>query len=458
MQQLEIGERLTIPLGAAVVDVRIEIGPGSQIDTAAFGLQRGILHDDRYMVFYNQPASPDGAIRFSKRGHVHHYAVRVAELSPAIDRISFTVSGDSPLSALSVIAVEFSVAGVIAARHSVPLERLGSERALMLIDLYRHGGGWRAAVVSAGYAGGLKQLVEGFGGRVEDSPLPASSPLPVPSNLPVPPAPTPTGGRGMLSALSGHIQHWRGTQRDLAALKLEIGNAAAAGRPLEPATVAAWQTRIDALGLRGDAGLRLRQSIVQRVAERALEDGRVGDTELAVIEALLHGFVLPATALSAVQQRLTRARQLTLMESGHFTAINPGGVMLRRGEQALWRAAASTLEEKVVRREYRGGSQGVSVRLMKGVTYRVGATRGHSVEQRGVVETSRGELTVTDLRLIYLAPQKSLELPYSKFVGLSGFRDALSVSISGSGKTSTFKLAPEDVEAVLLIVTHHATV
>ena len=457
MQQLEVGERLTLPLGIAVVDVRIEIGPGSQTDTAAFGLQRGILHDDRYMVFYNQPASPDGAIRFSKRGHVHHYAVRVAELSPTIDRISFTVSGDAPLAALSVIAVEFSVPGVIAARHSVPLERLGSERALMLIDLYRHGGGWRAAVVSAGYAGGLKQLVEGFGGRVEDRPPPALSNSPAPSNLPTP-APLLTGALGMLSALSGHIQHWRGTQRELAALKLEINSATVAGRPLQPATVAAWQTRIDALGLRGDAGLRLRQNIVQQVAERALNDGRVGDTELADIETLLHGFALPVTALSAVQQRLTRARQLTLMEGGHFTAINPGGVMLRRGEQALWRADAATLEEQVLRREYRGASQGVSVRLMKGVTYRVGATRGHSVEQRGVIETSRGELTVTDSRLIYLAPQKSLELPYSTFVGLSGFRDALSISIGGSGETSTFKLAPEDVEAVLLIVTHHAAV
>ena len=64
-------------------------------------------------------------------------------------------------------------------------------------------------------------------------------------------------------------------------------------------------------------------------------------------------------------------------------------------------------EEKVISRKYQGGSQGMSFRVMKGVSYRVGGHRGHITSETGVVAVSDGELILTNNRVIFRGDKKS---------------------------------------------------
>jgi len=51
-------------------EVHIQIESSMTIDICCFGLDSNKkLSDDRYMVFYNQSASPEGAIRLSASDH-----------------------------------------------------------------------------------------------------------------------------------------------------------------------------------------------------------------------------------------------------------------------------------------------------------------------------------------------------------------------------------------------------
>ena len=52
--------------------------------------------------------------------------------------------------------------------------------------------------------------------------------------------------------------------------------------------------------------------------------------------------------------------------------------MAKKGEVVHFETAAG-LTKEVTLREFRGGSQGVSFRIAKGVRYRVGSMRGHMV-------------------------------------------------------------------------------
>ena len=82
-------------------------------------------------------------------------------------------------------------------------------------------------------------------------------------------------------------------------------------------------------------------------------------------------------------------------------------------------------------REFRGGSQGVSFRVAKGVRYRVGAMRGHMVTvgtQMQVADT--GVLSVTSQRAAFLGNRKTLDMPYSKLIGMELFSDGVRFSLS----------------------------
>src|SRR4051812_43833678 len=72
-------------------------GPGLSFDVSCFGLDAGRrLADDRYLVFYNQPASPEGAVRQTGPDGVDDqtFTVRLDLVPPAIDRLVFVASID----------------------------------------------------------------------------------------------------------------------------------------------------------------------------------------------------------------------------------------------------------------------------------------------------------------------------------------------------------------------------
>jgi hypothetical protein len=86
------------------------------------------------------------------------------------------------------------------------------------------------------------------------------------------------------------------------------------------------------------------------------------------------------------------------------------GLKLKNGEAAFARVAAALIESKSVSMGYEGGSRGLSFRICKGVSYRVGAQRGNLVRQTQYVPVSTGTLTLTDKRAIYSGDSKSFSL------------------------------------------------
>ncbi len=174
---MQAGERKTLAdLGLSErLEVRVECDLHGT-DFSAFGLQGGKLADDRYMVFYNQPRSPEGAITLRPPGE---FTFELQALPPAVDEVYLTATHDeSPLSNAGRLNVSFGA-------HTFDVKpHLKAEKAVMLLRLYRHSGGWRLAAVAQGFNGGLAALVGHFGGEVAETanePLPAASAPPVTS-------------------------------------------------------------------------------------------------------------------------------------------------------------------------------------------------------------------------------------------------------------------------------------
>ena len=165
------GQRLKLA-GAAPGGV-LQIGLAAQglaLDFACFGLDAaGKLADERYMTFFNQPASPCGGVQLANvQGDAAGFALQLERLPAAITRlvIAASVDGDGGMARLDSGYLRLMDGGREIARFSFAGGDFAQERALMLGELYRRDGEWRFMAVGQGFDGGLDALVRHFGGAV----------------------------------------------------------------------------------------------------------------------------------------------------------------------------------------------------------------------------------------------------------------------------------------------------
>ena len=171
------------------------VAPGMDWDISCFGLDaNNKLSDEEYFIFYNHPTSPDGSIQKlgPQSGDADVFRVALNNVPSAIGRLSFCAALDGPGSASNLQSGHFRllVGGVEVMRYDFTGADFGTERAIIITDLYRKGV-WRVGAVGQGFAGGLADLIRSYGGQVDDEPPPAPPAphaQPVPPTQPVPPA------------------------------------------------------------------------------------------------------------------------------------------------------------------------------------------------------------------------------------------------------------------------------
>jgi hypothetical protein len=121
--------------------------------------------------------------------------------------------------------------------------------------------------------------------------------------------------------------------------------------------------------------------------------------------------------------------------------------IMKKGETAHYRTATVLKEIKTVNLGYSGASHGVSIPLPVKVggfpvRYRVGQSRGHLVKHDELLETSRGELIVSNQRLFLnpFAGHKPLSVPLQKIASFHVYENGLEVWQDGKERPYLFVL------------------
>jgi hypothetical protein len=196
---------------------------------------------------------------------------------------------------------------------------------------------------------------------------------------------------------------------------------------------------------------RIRRSIVTAAVDAALADDRLtADEEAALLAALARLGVTDDTADGEVpdlRDRLVVAR----VNDGRMPVVDAPALLTRAGETVHLETSAELLKSVAVR-EFHAGSQGVSFRIMKGVTYRVGSTRGHLVTVGSELQTvDDGILSVTSRRVVYAGGRKTLEFRYDRLVGMELYEDGIRLSVTNRQDPSLFRL--RHVHAIAAVIT-----
>lgn len=100
---------------------------------------------------------------------------------------------------------------------------------------------------------------------------------------------------------------------------------------------------------------------------------------------------------------------------------------LQKDEKIVWVFQDVQYYEQKTRRHYEGGSQGVSIRVAKGLYFRTSGFRAHPVETTETVHVGTGIFAVTNKHLYFAGAAKSFRVPYKKIVSFEPYSDGIAI-------------------------------
>ncbi|THA27904.1 TerD family protein [Streptomyces sp. RKND-216] len=182
------GSNLPLTTARVAVDVSAPV----RLDVSGLLIAAdGKVRSDDDFIFYNQPHGP--GVTHSSGGSVDTIAVDTAAVPADVEKIVVTASLDAPGATFAgtepTATVRDAQNQAVIATFTPP--GLGTETALVVVEVYRRNGTWKVRAVGQGYANGLAGIATDFGVTVEEpAPAPQAPPSPAaPQAGPAPAAP-----------------------------------------------------------------------------------------------------------------------------------------------------------------------------------------------------------------------------------------------------------------------------
>jgi stress response protein SCP2 len=179
------GSNIPLPVTRVTVDVAAPV----RLDVSSLLLTAdGKVRSDDDFIFYNQPTGPGVTYRSGGGTAPDAITVDTTAVPPGIEKIVVTASPDAAGQTFQGIEPTATIRNAddnsVLASFTPP--QLGTETALVIVEIYLRNGAWKARAVGQGYANGLAGIATDFGVTVEE---PAPAPAAQPTAPPAPPAP-----------------------------------------------------------------------------------------------------------------------------------------------------------------------------------------------------------------------------------------------------------------------------
>lgn len=169
---------------------------------------------------------------------------------------------------------------------------------------------------------------------------------------------------------------------------------------------------------------------ISSTIDHALADGLIDNNEEEFILKLskeLALFNTPFFMQSDTYLRLVKALVLRDLSEGNRVervTFNNLPIMLAKNEFLIWAFTSVNGFEEKTKRTYVGGSRGVSVRVSKGVYYRIGNSKGEAIEQQYQSPLGIGTLFITNKNITFVGT-KSIKIPINKILSFNEYSDGI---------------------------------
>ena len=202
-----------------------------------------------------------------------------------------------------------------------------------------------------------------------------------------------------------------GDEQPLQALAATLSDSAIAPRERRRVLAQAWEAAVDGV----------------------LEDGVLTlDEEAALVRYLRH-FELSAKAVNGNGAHTNMVKAAVIREAAEGivpqrqTVNDPVPFNLMKSEQLVWLIAEVAYHEVVTRRQRRGHSHGLSIRIAKGLYYRPGMFRSQVHEWEETVHVDTGLMGITSKHIYFHGQRKRFRIRYDRIVSFEPYADGIGV-------------------------------
>jgi hypothetical protein len=159
------------------------------------------------------------------------------------------------------------------------------------------------------------------------------------------------------------------------------------------------------------------------------------------ITALCNTFNIQVNELGNVGMRFAKSQILRRLDGGKFPAgvhLTGMPINLERNEQPIWlfnNVKYSTIKQYT---RYVGTSQGMSIRVMKGVYYRAGAFKGAPIRTQHLSEEGRGIFVIASRNVYFWSPLKAFKMPIRKIIAMQPYSNGIQLTRDAANAVPQF--------------------
>jgi hypothetical protein len=178
---------------------------------------------------------------------------------------------------------------------------------------------------------------------------------------------------------------------------------------------------------------RLLAQAWEAAVDGTLEDGVLFLDEEAALVRYLHHFNLSSEEVNANGGHNNMVKSAVIREAAEGLIPQRQNIdgnvpfNLMKSEQLVWVVNNVDYHEVVTRRERRGTSHGLSIRVARGLYYRPGTFRSRAHEWEESVHADTGLLGITSKHIYFHGPRKRFRVRYDKIVSFEPYSDGFGI-------------------------------
>ncbi len=193
------------------------------------------------------------------------------------------------------------------------------------------------------------------------------------------------------------------------------------------------ETALDESALSADDAHALLIQGWEAAVETSIEDGVLSLDEENALIRYLDRFNLEQPDVNSNGAYRTMIQSAVIREAAEGIIPNrlgdipPVPFNLMKSEQLVWLIDDVDYYEIKTRRERRGTSHGVSIRVAKGLYYRPSTFRSRPIEWEETVHEDTGLLGITSKHIYFQGPRKRFRIRYDRIVSFEPYEDGIGV-------------------------------
>ncbi|WP_299247267.1 hypothetical protein [uncultured Lacinutrix sp.] len=181
--------------------------------------------------------------------------------------------------------------------------------------------------------------------------------------------------------------------------------------------------------------------------DKFLDDGTLTDDEEKILSEYQDKYkltqnelekkdLLSKTYRASILRQLINGEELT----NRITIQGNLPFKFQKSENLIWLFQNVELFEQRIKTTYKGGSQGISLKIAKGVYYRTSSFKGHPVKTMNTVPIASGMVALTNKHIYFSSGIKNFRINFNKIITIEPYSDGIGITKDGvTSKPQVFK-------------------